>query len=327
MSSQVDPTGVLLLNLGGPDSPAAVQPFLFNLFSDREIIRLGPAFLQKPIAWLISVLRSGKTRAAYGLIGGRSPINEMTRAQAAALEQELNRNAGQRFVVTTGMRYWHPYIEEAVDELQRKKVRRAVVIGLYPQYSVATTGSSLSRLCSVLAGREVETSVIDAWCDEEKYLAALAGKIDAGLRTFDAPAGEVHVLFSAHSLPTRFIEEGDPYVEQTEATIAGVVKRVPVSWSLSYQSRSGPVKWLEPSTDEMLHTLAGRGVKNLLVVPISFVSDHIETLYEIDILYRKMAEDLGMHLRRTESLNTDPLFITALQDLVMKGMEKAGWRT
>jgi len=136
---------------------------------------------------------------------------------------------------------------------------------------------------------------------------------------------DVHVLFSAHSLPEKFIEEGDPYVEHIKGSIGEITKRMAIQWDLSYQSKSGPVKWLAPSTDEMIHELAGRGVKNLLVVPISFVSDHIETLYEIDILYRDMAASLGMRLERAESLNTSPLFISALRDIVMNGVKEAGW--
>ena len=135
----------------------------------------------------------------------------------------------------------------------------------------------------------------------------------------------VHVLFSAHSLPKKFIEEGDPYGEQIKGTINEITKRVKIQWDLSYQSKSGPVEWLEPSTDEMIKELAGRGVENLLVVPISFVSDHIETLYEIDILYKDLAKSLGMRLERAESLNTSPLFISALADIVKNGMKEAGW--
>ncbi len=325
------PTGVLLLNLGGPDSQAAVRPFLLNLFSDRDIIRLGPAFLQRPIASIIAATRSGKTKAAYRLIGGKSPINELTFAQASALEAALNGGGAgireTRYRVFVGMRYWHPLIEETLEQIVREGITRLAVITLYPQYSVATTGSSLARLNQVIAGRGIQTVTVDSWYADERYIDALVEKIRDGLSSFGADAPNVHVLFSAHSLPKKFIEEGDPYVAHTEATIANITGRISIEWSLSYQSKSGPVAWLEPSTDDMIKDLAGRGVKNLLVVPISFVSDHIETLYEIDMLYRDMAAALGMVLKRTESLNTSPQFIDALRHLVEEATRRAGWQT
>ncbi|GAB4483755.1 MAG: ferrochelatase [Thermodesulfovibrionales bacterium] len=311
---------VLLLNLGGPDSLEAVGPFLYNLFSDREIIRLGPPFLQKPLARLIASLRSAKTRAAYRLIGGRSPIREITSAQAAALAAVL---PGMKVFV--GMRYWEPYIEDAVGELLSAGVRRLIVLSLYPQYSVATTGSSVAHLKRILAGRDVELRTIGAWHDHPRYIDALAAKVKAGLAAF-GDSGKVHVLFSAHSLPKKFIDEGDPYQNQTEETVRLVAERVRVPWSLSYQSKSGPVAWLEPSTEAMIEHLARDGVKQVLAVPVSFVSDHIETLYEIDILYRNMAARHGIRLERAESLNTDPVFIDSLKEIVLAAAQEAGWR-
>ncbi|NJD57586.1 MAG: ferrochelatase [Nitrospirae bacterium] len=328
-----DRIGVLLVNLGGPDSLAAVRPFLFNLFSDREIIRLGPPFLQKPLAWLISSLRSGKTRDAYALIGGRSPINEITRAQAGALEQELNRSAGL-FAVSVGMRYWTPFFEEAVRDIHDQGIRRLLVLSLYPHYSVATTGSSLSHLRKLLSAYpDIAVHAIESWYDNARYIDALAGQILQGIQTFGSGAGtesaardqDIHLLFSAHSLPVKFIEEGDPYVDHIMGTIRALAEKIDIPWSLSYQSKSGPVAWLEPSTEQMLEDLARKKVKNLLVVPISFVSDHIETLYEIDILYKNMAAGLGIRLERTRSLNTAPDFIAALEDIVLKGIKEAEW--
>ncbi|MDA8083744.1 MAG: ferrochelatase [Nitrospiraceae bacterium] len=318
-------TGILLLNLGGPDSLDAVRPFLYNLFSDREIIRLGPAFLQKPLAGLIAALRHTKTESYYRLIGGRSPIREITTAEAEALERRLNAGEnGSRFRVFVGMRYWHPLIEETIPAILQEGITRVVAFGLYPHYSVATTGSSLSRLEKVCAGLPLSLFPVKAWYDHPLYIGALAEKIREGLARF-GDAEDVHVLFSAHSLPKKFIDEGDPYVRHIEATIAAVSARIGMKYHLSYQSKSGPVKWLEPSTESMLEDLAGRGVRNLLVVPISFVSDHIETLYEIDILYKGMAERLGINLRRAESLNVAPLFIEALADISLKAMKEAGW--
>ncbi len=326
--------GVLLLNLGGPDSLDSVRPFLFNLFSDREIIRLGPSFMQRPLAWLISGLRHKKTEGYYRLIGGKSPILDITTAQARALEEKLRLEGSgsqrQDCRVFIGMRYWHPLIEEIVPEIHAEGVRRLVALSLYPHYSIATTGSSLSKLQEVV-GRFMsdpfQITTVTSWQDHPLYIDALVERIKDGIAAF-RPArrtGDEHVLFSAHSLPEKFVTEGDPYVDHIRKTISEIAKRIEIAWDLSYQSKSGPVKWLEPSTDQMIKTLARRGVKNLLVVPISFVSDHIETLYEIDILYKSLAASHGMRLERAGSLNASPLFISALADIVRTAVKEAGW--
>jgi ferrochelatase len=321
--------GVLLLNLGGPDSLSAVRPFLFNLFSDRDIIRLGPSFMQRPLAYLISAMRHRKTEGFYKQIGGKSPILDITTAQARELEGGLNSfgepSGGQRFSVFIGMRYWHPLIEDVVPVIYREGIDRLVVLSLYPHYSVATTGSSVSKFEQVVGGFPIRSFKISSWYDHPLYIDALVNNIRKGMENFQKSTDPVHLLFSAHSLPVKFIEEGDPYVDQIKGTISEVVKKIDLPYDLSYQSRSGPVKWLEPSTDHMIEHLAGKGVRNLLVVPISFVSDHIETLYEIDILYKRMAEGMGMRLERVESLNTSPLFISALKNIAAKGVEDAGW--
>ncbi len=317
--------GVLLLNLGGPDSLSAVRPFLFNLFSDRDIIRLGPSFMQRPLAYLISAMRHVKTEGFYRQIGGKSPIFDITTAQAGALEEALNSDGDRRFRVFIGMRYWNPFIEDVVPAIYRQGIDRLVVLGLYPHYSVATTGSSVSKFEQAVRGLPIRFHTIESWYDHPLYIDSLVNNIEKGVSNFQKQADSLHLLFSAHSLPAKFIEEGDPYVDQIKGTIKEVTRKIDLPYDLSYQSRSGPVKWLEPSTDHMIGNLAGKGVKNLLVVPISFVSDHIETLYEIDILYKRMAEGMGMRLERVESLNTSPLFISALKDIVLRGGKDAGW--
>ena len=333
--------GILLLNLGGPDSLQAVRPFLYNLFSDRKIIKLGPPFLQKPMAWLISSLRSGKTKAMYRLIGGKSPILDITKAQADALEKALNTShptphASRAFKVYIGMRYWRPFIEDTVRQMRDEGIRSVLAVSLYPHYSLATTGSAMERFQEVIRECPMESSSISSWYNHPLYVAAVADVIKKGLASFTPSLtlppqrgregwGGVHVLFSAHSLPVRIVKAGDPYVSHIKATIHEVVKKTGSRWHLSYQSKSGPVKWLEPSTEEKIKELAEDGVKNLLVVPISFVSDHIETLYEIDILYKRLAEAVGMKLIRAESLNTNPLFIEALKEMVMKRTRELGW--
>jgi len=310
-------TGVLLLNLGGPEKPEDVEPFLFNLFSDRQIIRLGPSLLQKPLARLIAKRRAPKSTESYMKIGGGSPIRRITDQQARALEKHLSTSGS--FTVRSCMRYWHPFAEETVSSLIEAGVGRVVALPLYPQYSIATTGSSLVDLRDTMRKHpSVPLREIRSWPDQPVYIQCLAGRIEEGLSWFNGD--EVQVVYSAHSLPKKFVEEGDPYVEETLKTIRAVELLTGVQGRLCYQSRSGPVEWLEPSTPEMLTTLAEEGCRNILMVPISFVSDHVETLYEIDILYREMAGKLGMRLESTRALNDDPEFIQALAILVLESL-------
>jgi len=329
-------TGVILLNLGGPDSIQAVRPFLYNLFSDRQIIRLGPSFMQQPLAWLISTTRSKKTEQYYKLIGGKSPILEITTAQAKALEELLNSpgdknrefSGSMSFRVYTGMRYWRPFIEDVVLQMQKDGIKKVIALSLYPQYSIATSGSSFSKFNEVASQYNMKTVNIESWHNHPLYIQALVDVIKKGIESFNVSSfthhpssfNDVHVLFSAHSLPQKIIDRGDPYVDQTMGTIQEITKRLNINWHLSYQSKSGPVKWLAPSTEDKIQELAKEGVRNILMVPISFVSDHIETLYEIDILYKNLAGALGVQMKRTKSLNTHPVFIEALKDIVLKSL-------
>lgn len=321
-------TGIVLLNLGGPDSLEAVRPFLYNLFSDREIIRLGPAMLQKPLAWLISRLRSKKTEEMYRLIGNKSPIHDITSAQARALEKVLNQDGGETsFKVYIGMRYWHPFVDETIISIINDGVKELIVISLYPHYSRATTGSSIDEFRRKIADRAISAQYIEQWYDFPPYIDALAELVFEGITEFNTST--THLLYSAHSLPRSFIDEGDPYLDHIRETIQRLNIRLSESpydmkdfkWHLSFQSKTGPVKWLEPSTKDMIVDLSGKGCKNLFVIPISFVSDHIETLYEIDILYRDLAWEHGIELKRCESLNISDNFISAMKELVLK-MEK-----
>jgi len=344
----INKIGVVLLNLGGPDSVQSVKPFLYNLFSDREIIRLGPPFLQKPIAWFISSIRSEKTKQMYSQIGGKSPILDITTAQAEALEKALNQGVGagpcacpdegqpQRvaptdFKVYIGMRYWRPFIKDTVDKIIQDGVKHLIVLGLYPHYSKATTGSSLDEFKRVVSKLKIQNSkfkiqYIDRWYDFQPYVDALTELIAKGISEFNVQrtrTADTHILYSAHSLPQSFIDEGDPYLDHIKSTITAVnlslasLHSLHVQWHLSFQSKTGPVKWLEPTTEETIIRLAKEGCKNLFVVPISFVSDHIETLYEIDILYNKLAEKHGITLKRCRSLNTSGKFILAMKQLIM----------
>ena len=315
-----DTTAVLLLQMGGPDSLDAVEPFLRNLFSDRDIIRIGPAFLQPVIARFIARRRAPKVEGYYRQIGGKSPIREITQAQALALEERL----GPGYRCFVAMRYSRPSTVDALAAIRREGITRVIALSLYPHYSRATTGSSINELQRVLreSGATFQLSYIDRFYNRPGYIDALCERIGSALARFDCPE-EVKLLFSAHSLPQSFIDEGDPYLDHILATVGLVMERFDgVDYHLAFQSRAGPVKWLEPSTEEMLERLAQAGCDDLLVIPLSFVSDHIETLYEIDIQYGEEARELGIEtFRRIESLNTSPLFINCLAELVREAAQ------
>ncbi|NLZ18345.1 MAG: ferrochelatase [Desulfobulbaceae bacterium] len=309
-------TGVLLLNLGGPEQPADIKPFLVNLFSDRQIIRLGPALLQPLIARIIAHQRAPKSMANYARIGGGSPILQKTREQARALAERL---AGEGdFLVRPCMRYWHPFVHEVLIEFLEAGVEQCIALPLYPHYSIATTGSSLADLARHLkqTHHTLPCAIIRSWPEQPEYIATLARRVEDGLALF--PNEEVRLIYSAHSLPQRFIEEGDPYVKELNATITALEKLTGIRGELCYQSRSGPVTWLGPSTPDTIRRLAEEGAKNLLILPISFVSDHVETLVEIDMDYRNMAQALGMRCASTKALNDDPVFIEGLAKMVLE---------
>jgi ferrochelatase len=311
-------TGVLLLNLGGPERLEDVRPFLLNLFSDRQIIRLGPAFLQRFIARFIAYRRAPKSMANYQRIGGGSPIRAKTEEQAMSLERALADDG--LFTVRACMRYWHPYAGEALREMAAAQVQQLVALPLYPHYSIATTGSSLIDLQRQMERMRMEIPLgsIQAWPDQPQFIACLGSRIQQEMAIF---AGEpVEVVYSAHSLPVQFIREGDPYVEHLQQSIRALEGLTGVKGRLCYQSRSGPVEWLGPALPEVIQELARQGKRNVLVVPISFVSDHVETLYEIDIEYRQLAEGLGLRFAVTKALNADPLFIEGLRTLVLEAV-------
>lgn len=309
-------TAVLLLQMGGPDSIDEIEPFLFNLFSDRDIIKIGPAFLQPMLARLISRRRTGKVSKYYSRIGGKSPIRELTEQQAAELEKKL----GDYYRCFVAMRYSRPDTAEALAAISREGIRRIIALPLYPHFSRATTGSSLNELERALArsSDKPDLTIVRQFCDHPQYIDALAEKIEKGLAKIDTRAN-LQLLFSAHGLPQSFIDSGDPYLEQIQTTVRLVMERFEgISHHLSFQSRAGPVKWLEPSTEDKISELAAKGTGPLLVVPISFVSDHIETLYEIDIQYREEALSLGLNeFSRVEALNSSEKFIGCLADLVL----------
>ncbi|WP_017318363.1 ferrochelatase [Mastigocladopsis repens] len=319
--------GVLLLNLGGPDKLEDVGPFLFNLFSDPEIIRLPFRWLQKPLAWLISSRRTQKSQENYKQIGGGSPLRRITEAQGEALKEQLHA-LGQEANIYVGMRYWHPYTEEAIAKITKDDIERLVVLPLYPQFSISTSGSSF-RLLERLWQEDpklqlLDYTVIPSWYKHPGYLQAMADLIAQELDQFPHP-DEVNIFFSAHGVPKSYVEEaGDPYQQEIEECTHLIMQTLnrPNPHILAYQSRVGPVEWLQPYTEDAIPELAEKGVKDLVVVPISFVSEHIETLQEIDIEYREIAEEAGIHnFRRVPALNTHAVFVKALADMVLDALQ------
>jgi ferrochelatase len=315
--------GVLLFNLGGPEKQEDVKPFLYNLFSDPDIIRIKTDWLRKSVAWLIATTRQKKSRGYYAQIGGGSPLRRITEEQAAALRQQL---AGEGYDVRAyvGMRCWHPTIDEALEAILQDKITRLVVLPLFPQFSVTTSGSCINyfnaRLRESGQNGPVRASYVTRWFDEPLYIEAMADLIQAEMGRFpEADPRTIYIVYSAHSIPKRYIDEGDPYLEHSQNTVDLINTRLgrKSPWTLSFQSKVGPVKWLEPSTEDVIRALGRRGTKQVLIVPISFVSDHIETLYEIDIQYRDQAVAAGIeHFRRAAAPNLDPKFIAALAAIV-----------
>jgi len=312
------PTALILLNMGGPDSLDTIKPFLYNLFSDRELIQLpAGALLQKPFARLISHFRSKKVRESYAYIGGRSPLLEWTNKQAQGIAQRL----GPQFVPFVVMRYWHPFASEVLREIKQQKIEQAIVLSMYPHYTKATSGSSINDFKRHAARLypELKFQLIEHWFDWPGYINALANRVRDGLENFhELMRDDVRILFSAHALPQKFIDRGDPYQQQVETTAREVMQLVgDYRWSIAYQSRSGPVKWMTPGTDDEIVRFGAAGDKALLMVPVSFVSDHIEILEEIDLQYRLLAEQQGIpNFQRAPSLNDHEDFLAAMAELV-----------
>jgi ferrochelatase len=329
---------VVLLNLGGPDRLESVEPFLTHLFSDPDILPGPLGSLRKPLARWIAGRRSKKVRGLYSKIGGGSPILDLTRQQAAALEKRLQETVSasahpeKGYRVLVAMRYWHPFTEEAIEDILKLRPEAVILLPLYPQYSIATTGSSFNEFDRIWAEKSPEPSGrgnlppirvlrIKQFYNHPGFIAAMAEKVrEAEAGVPGDPKDPIHLVFSAHGLPEKIIRKGDPYREQVEETMERVLSALGgrKEAHLCFQSRVGPLKWTGPSTEEMLADLARKGVRRVLMVPVSFVSDHLETLYELDILYKEKGQELGIpHIHRVPSLNSSPVFIEALKDLVL----------
>jgi protoporphyrin/coproporphyrin ferrochelatase len=308
---------VVLFQLGGPDSLDAIEPFLYNLFCDPDIIDFPFARIgRKPLAKLISTTRARKVQHHYSVIGGGSPIRRFTEMQACALQRKLS-SLGLDARCFVAMRYWHPFTAEAILQLEAAQCDEIVLLPLYPHYSRTTTGSSLNEWQRHYRGRQ-PVQRIDAFYRNELYLASLAEKIDEALSRFPDPI-QPDLVFSAHSVPQSVIDGGDPYQRHIEETVALLMSRGrwPNRHHLCYQSKVGASKWLQPSLRQTIRDLAARNVRDLCIVPISFVSDHVETLGEIDHEAREQAASLGIRqFEMTSGLNDSPTFIAALANLV-----------
>lgn len=313
-------TAVVMFNLGGPDSLDAVEPFLANLFSDRDIFKLP---FQGFMAKFIASKRAPKVQKEYELIGSKSPIGHWTELQRRMLEDELRKSNPETDVIIA-MRYWHPLTDKAARKVENGKYDKVVLLPLYPHYSVSTTGSSFNEWNREYKGDVSKLIYINDYFENETYARAINKRIDEALLKFpEAVRGEVQLVFSAHGTPVSYVKKGDPYSHQIKKTVSLIMKQRNNSHNYSecFQSKVGPVKWLEPATDTMIEELAKEGKKHLLLIPISFVSDHVETLFELGIEYKHVADKVGIeNYIVMEGLNDSPLFVEALCQEVNKSL-------
>ena len=295
---------VLLMAYGGPGSLDEVEPYLADVRGGRPT---APELVTE-------------IKGRYARIGGRSPIRERTEAQARALERAL----GPAWPVYVGMRHWHPFIAETVERIVAERGRRVVAIVLAPHFSTMSVGAYEKKLLDAASGR-LDLALVRSWGDHPKFLEAVAERVKQALRRFPAP-GAVQVVFTAHSLPERILAAGDPYADELRTSAAAVARLALVDeWRFAYQSAGAtPEPWLGPEAGAVITELAPTR-KNFLIVPIGFVSDHVEVLYDVDVAYRGLAERLGARLERTDSLNDDPLLVAALADLARTTAAERGW--
>jgi protoporphyrin/coproporphyrin ferrochelatase len=313
---------IILFNLGGPDSPEAVQPFLFNLFNDKAIIA-APQPIRFLLAQLISRTRAKPARENYAHMGGRSPILPETQKQADALETAISQRVSNvTFKCFPAMRYWRPFVKDAAKAAETWGATDAILLPLYPQFSSTTSASSIKAW---RRASDLPSSTICCYPSGQKFAQAHADAILAAWRNGGSPP-QPRVLFSAHGLPQRVIDRGDPYQWQVEQTVEAVRRLLPPDWDFvtCYQSRVGPLKWIGPSTEEEINR-AGEEKRGIVLSPIAFVSDHIETLVELDIEYAQLARELALpYYLRAAALGAAPAFIDALADLVERALASPG---
>lgn len=324
--------GIMLFNMGGPDDQESVKPFLFNLFSDPDIIKLPLSFLfQKILAWVIVTARGEEAKGNYALMGGGSPQLKITKQQAEALKTDLQNN-GLDVPIYIAMRYWHPFTEEALEQVINDGIEHLVFVSLYPHFSYTTNGSSINKLKKVLKQKKLDNkitlSIIPAYYKDPDYLQALANCISTGLTENSWPVEEkdVHILFSAHSLPVKHVEQTkDPYPQHIMYCCEKIMNQFfpNNTWDLAFQSKVGKMPWLEPGTDIILKKYAAEKKDNILVVPLSFVSDHVETLVEIDQQYIPDIKKEGItNIYRAPVMNTRADYINLLSKLILEKINR-----
>ena len=315
---------VVLFNLGGPDSLNAIKPFLFNLFNDQYIITL-PSVLRFLVAKLISTRREKVAKAIYANTGGKSPILEETLAQKEALKQELIKNSDITFELFICMRHWHPMTAEVVKNIKNYEPNEIILLPLYPQFSTTTTASSLNEFAKNLSKELIDKIKLKTIC----CYPLNEGFIDSHVKLIEAKLSDkmdlsnYRMLFSAHGLPEKIVKAGDPYQWQIEQTVFKIINKLQllpkfkkIDYKVTYQSRVGPLKWLEPNTEDEIK-IAGKDNKSLIIIPVAFVSEHVETLVELDIEYKHIADEHNIDYVRVPTLSTNELFIKSLANMIL----------
>jgi ferrochelatase len=324
-----EPVGIVVLNLGGPDSLDDVEPFLRNLFADPDVIQLGwMRPLQPLFARMVARRRAPFSRDAYQQIGGKSPIRAETTEQATEIAAELSRR-GRAARPYVAMACWTPLSGDAVASMRGDGIRRAVAVPLFPHYSLTTTGSSFKALDRAAAGSGIEIARVESYPDAPGYVEALCDRIAEAIGTLpEAQRATAPVLFSAHGLPESYIRKGDPYLDEIRTTVTAAARRLGIAGrdQLAFQSRVGRQKWLGPYTEDALDALAEAGHRAVVVCPVAFTGEHIETLQEIDIIYRERAQKKGIvHFARARTVGCHPAFIGALAELADGAARARGW--
>ena len=331
--------GILFFNLGGPDDQDSVQPFLQNLFQDNDIIQLPvPQWIQNLFAWRVSRKRQKEAQENYAKIGGGSPILRLTQEQIELVQAQLTPAFEAKGFQTPktylAMRYWHPFLEEALAQIQADGITYLMLMPLYPHYCLATTGSSLREFSQLLSHKKWQTlaeslniATVCSYYKEPRFIEAVASTIQKAFdeKKWSVPLKERHIVFSAHGIPKTYATKNkDPYPTQIRESCEAIINQYfpHNSWDICWQSRVGPLEWLKPYTEDLSETLAQAGRDNVVMVPISFVSDHIETFFEMDMLYVPIGEKYGLHhWHRAESLNSHPVFIDLISELCLRLLE------
>ncbi len=318
---------VLLANMGGPDSLQSVEEYLFNIFRDPDIIDIPlRGKLRDWFARWLARKRAPESRKIYNQIGGKSPLVQISRHQAEILEKNLNAEQKANFKVFPAMRYWHPFLHEVWQTVTQNDFRQVIILSMYPFYSSTTSGSIIQmveRLKQRMDFDEREIIVIDRFGNHPAFIDVMVGQIKRALSEHPKTHFE-DLLLSAHSIPMRRIKNGDPYQKEIEQAVSAIRRALPdhIRVHHSYQSKIGPVKWLEPATSDKIDELAHAGVKNLLLYPLGFVADNSETVYEMDILYKTVALEKGIEqFHRIESPNINGAFINVLKDIILEKLD------